>query len=623
LSEYENSYINQRHRSTQLSLKHVLKRNCIPGFEASQVLDSLSPVNIAIAISGGGYRSMLTAAGVLAAYDSRTPGSQNPGHLGGFLQATSYIAGISGGSWVVMSVAVNDYKPMVQLKDEELHAIEGRLLIGIPDFDPGFKGNSPKSEHIETREDGTVSSVLSYFGFNKKKGTEPRFSTKLLTMMENKNQISGENKIKDIYNFYESIHNQVRSKKKSGSYISFTDYWGRALNQKLFTSFTSRTFSSLKELPSMKSFAQPFPILCAVLKSPIQKETSQKSHLVEFTPEEFGSWDSYMPGFIKTKYLGSTIKNGFPVDGCKMGYDDVGFLVATSSSLFNNVFLYVYNYLMKVNHEEKTAIQTILSTFGLSSNYTDSSIPQHHPDYAIYSPNPFSEYEEAEDSISSQQHMYLADGGDDGQNIPFQPLLQPARNLDLILAFDMSSDLYNFPNGSSLTKTASRFHNSDATMEINTFSISGYKQAVFPKVPSAEQIKQLPNTPMFLGCDLIFDYPRLEGSHIKQVDGNFLPPLLVYTPNRHISYASNTSTFQLSYNHSEINQMFQNGYELATANNSTDFAACISCAAIKRKVDKMHFRQLPKALTMGLDLPEYCHQCLNKYCWHETRISTV
>lgn len=47
-----------------------------------------------IAVSGGGLRASLFAAGTVAAFDSR-----NSTNAGGLLQLADYFSGLSGGSW--------------------------------------------------------------------------------------------------------------------------------------------------------------------------------------------------------------------------------------------------------------------------------------------------------------------------------------------------------------------------------------------------------------------------------------------------------------------------------------------------------------------------------------------
>ena len=50
--------------------------------------------NIAIAVSGGGYRALMNGAGAIQAFDSREANSTASGHLGGLLQSSTYVAGL-------------------------------------------------------------------------------------------------------------------------------------------------------------------------------------------------------------------------------------------------------------------------------------------------------------------------------------------------------------------------------------------------------------------------------------------------------------------------------------------------------------------------------------------------
>ena len=68
--------------------------------------------NLGIATSGGSYRAAIFGAGVLNALDGRNA-SANAAGLGGLLQAATYLAGLSGGSWLVTSLAQANF-PTVQ-----------------------------------------------------------------------------------------------------------------------------------------------------------------------------------------------------------------------------------------------------------------------------------------------------------------------------------------------------------------------------------------------------------------------------------------------------------------------------------------------------------------------------
>lgn len=94
----------------------------ITGFDAVSYIDKVANdnatdlPNVAIAVSGGGYRAMLTGGGALKAFDSRTPNSTTSGQVGGLLQTATYVAGLSGGSWLLASLYVNNFTTIGDLQ---------------------------------------------------------------------------------------------------------------------------------------------------------------------------------------------------------------------------------------------------------------------------------------------------------------------------------------------------------------------------------------------------------------------------------------------------------------------------------------------------------------------------
>ncbi|ODV61719.1 FabD/lysophospholipase-like protein [Ascoidea rubescens DSM 1968] len=284
-----------------------------------------------------------------------------------------------------------------------------------------------------------------------------------------------------ILTFYRNLHRDVRDKKLAGFHISFTDYWGRALSKKIlpFQENKSLTFSSVRKLPSFKNYDLPFPILISNLRWPtndLEKINndlidSKTSQIFEFNPYEFGSWESYLEAFVKIKYLGTMLNDGIPIfkinnnSICVNGFDNIGFITATSSSLFNSVIFFIWKLIGRSKKETYTAFNTVLKIFGLNINDNNQStgFNKHHPDYALFSPNPFFGYNHGKNSlkISKIPHLFLVDGGEDGQNVPFQPFLTVKnREVDLIIAIDSTSDKCNYPNGTTLKLTAQRYHGS-------------------------------------------------------------------------------------------------------------------------------------------------------------------
>lgn len=59
----------------------------------------------------------MNGAGALAAFDNRTAGATGSGHLGGVLQAATYLSGLSGGSWLVGSLYIQNFTTVESIID--------------------------------------------------------------------------------------------------------------------------------------------------------------------------------------------------------------------------------------------------------------------------------------------------------------------------------------------------------------------------------------------------------------------------------------------------------------------------------------------------------------------------
>lgn len=511
-------------------------------------------IKIGLAHSGGGHRSFLTAAGVLAALDDI-----------GILPCISYISGISGGSWLVMSLAINEFKSPVLLRDTVWDFSEP-LLKGVPNFD--------------VSRDGELGESKLYKRY---------FANDLIEEM------------KSVYQFYRNIHREVSTKRDAGFKLSFTDYWGRIIARNIFPEFVDLRFSDLSKLPSFQNFTQPFPILISNSHTNSVMHSSISSHVVEVNLFEFGSFESYLKTFADVRYLGTSLHDGRPTtDWCVEGFDNTGFITATSSSLFDNVLMYFSKLVSHSDQRTHDAISAVMRIFNLDLSRLEEL--ESNSDYALYSPNPFLGGQAMASNFSENPTLFLVDGGSDGQNIPFQPLLQRERDLDVIFATDCSSDVYNWPNGSTLLKTYERYSSQDTNWHRQCWSQGGKYYSVFPTIPS--NVSTIIDKPIFFGCQ-----PSLYTEMTSQCncDGNdWIPPIIVYMANRQHTFASNTSTFQMAYPHEEVCQMMQNGYNVASFDNSTSYMECLKCVLIKRSYDRGKLTQLPA----------FCKLCLAQYCYN-------
>lgn len=532
LSAEEQSWLAIRRNNTIRPMRELLTRADI-GYDLGSYIDRVASTsdlpNIGIAVSGGGYRAMLDGAGVLAAFDNRTVNSTSAGHLGGLLQAATYISALSGGGWLVGSLYSNNFTTVqASLSTSGLWQLE------------------------ETIFDGPGSGVLS------------------------------------TASYYTQLINQVDAKRNAGFNVTVTDYWGRALSYQLINAPNGGpdyTFSSISTQDWFQQGTAPLPILIADGRAPTDGVVSTNSTVFEFNPWEFGSFDPTTFAFSPLKYLGTNYTTGKPDGQCVTGFDSASFVMGTSSSLFNAILTTVNstNSTSFLNSALQDAVSLVLSEWSETST-----------DIATY-PNPFYMLSST-DPAASRRQLTLVDGGEDGQNIPLVPLIQPKRKVDVIFAVDSSADTTadnpstgsapGWPDGYSLTKSYER----------SLGSIGN--GTIFPPVPDVYTFINLglSSRPSFFGCNT---------SNLTADT-----PLVVYLPNGPYSYNSNTSTFDMQYNNTQRNAIINNGYNMATQGNGTldsSWAGCVSCAILSRSFERTK-----------TSVPSACSQCFQKYCWNGT-----
>jgi hypothetical protein len=166
--------------------------------------------------------------------------------------------------------------------------------------------------------------------------------------------------------------------------------------------------------------------------------------------------------FAPLRYIGTNFTAGSTTtDQCTTGYDNVGFIMGTSSSLFNAALTTVNsaNTTGRFSTALQNAIAEILATIGENNN-----------DISVYKPNPFWQYDKNTGLYADANALTLVDGGEDGQNIPLHPLIQPNRHVDVIFAIDSSADTNTsfpvdktaagWPGGVSLIATYKRSQSS-------------------------------------------------------------------------------------------------------------------------------------------------------------------
>jgi lysophospholipase len=342
------------------------------------------------------------------------------------------------------------------------------------------------------------------------------------------------------------------------------------------------TYSSIAQNWDFQSALAPLPIVVALERAPNQLLIPSNSTVYEITPWEIGSFDSPISAFAPLQYVGSAFRAGtIPEnESCISGFDNAGFVVGTSSSLFNQAYLQINN--TDIPQRVRDYIAEKLGETGQENNDVSNWV------------NPFYRYKEEKNMNADSQVLSLVDGGEDLQNIPLDPLLQPLRGLDVIFAVDGSADTAfpgaYWPNGTALLATYQRS------------LLKTESSLPFPSIPDQNTFVNLGlnSRPTFFGCDT------------KNMTE--LSPLIVYIPNYPYTYNSNISTFQLETNNTERDLIIQNGYNVATRGNGTldkDWPSCIGCAILSRSFDRN-----------SVKTPALCEDCLHRYCWDGTVNST-
>ncbi|KAH7027695.1 lysophospholipase-like protein [Microdochium trichocladiopsis] len=537
LSQAERDWLRERRPKTVQPMIDLLRRGNIPDFDAEGFINnhannfSVIP-NIGIAVSGGGYRALMNGAGFIAAADSREAGSTGAGQIGGLLQAATYVSALSGGGWLVGSIYANNYTTVTRLRDGSPDSSVWKFedsILGGPD-EPGV-------------------SILNTAGY------------------------------------WSDLVDNVDDKRDAGYAVSLTDPWGRALSYQLINATQGGPAYTLSSIANDERFANadtPFPIIVTVERAPGNDNLALNNSVVEFNPYEMGTFDPTFYGFAPTRYLGSQFNRGEinSTGHCVRGLDQLGFVMGTSSSLFNYALIELTN----SNGESEVPtvvlnmVEGILETISGESN-----------DVAVWEPNPFRGYHPGINRNANRESLILVDGGMALENIPLQPVIQPMRAVDVVFAVDSSADTeYYWPNGTALRATYER-SKQDVANGTN-----------FPAVPGANTFINLGlnRRPTFFGCD------------VSEFRGGHVPPLIVYVPNAPYTINSNISTFQMSTEVEEKLRIIQNGWNVATMGNDTvesDWTTCLSCAVLSRSLQRT-----------GTTIPAACNTCFQRHCWNGT-----
>ncbi|KAI0092923.1 phospholipase B [Irpex rosettiformis] len=505
---------------------------------------------IGISISGGGYRAAQYGAGVLSGLDARNDSAKQAG-TGGLLQVSSYIAGLSGGSWVTGSLFFNDFPTI-----EDLVFGNDHLSGWILDLDLAAP-------------DG-------------------------LNLLNDANQY-----------FFGSILWSVIAKANKWIDTSLTDPWARMISyhflnettrSNFFTNETAHGAGQLwSNIPLIPSYAQhqtPFPLIMADSRpagSNLTTQLAPESVVYEITPLEFGSWDPNLSAMMNLSYAGTHLSNGTADNdtACVRAFDQAGFIMGSSASLFNQILDFANNKISSFGKDGQGLLYSLQRLLRSTRTRAD--------DVANW-PNPFHNIKNDTFQDSASKWLEFIDGSSNAENVPLGPMFVKARGLDMVVAVDGSADdLQSWPNGSSIVFTAARLTN-----------VLNASHLPFPPIPNTTD--QFISTgvrrrPTLFGCNPAQNPP--EYPLVLYLPNS--PPVKGDDP------VTNTGTFQIDYTqkHSRlfIDQTHTNtiaGFLEKAAAADPQWGVCLQCAA----VDRARYKSSPPIIRS-----ETCAECFTRYCF--------
>ncbi|KNC85400.1 hypothetical protein, variant [Sphaeroforma arctica JP610] len=231
---------------------------------------------IALAASGGGLRAMLSGAGVFTAFDAQVPASIET-KTGGILQMSTYMGGLSGGSWLVSSLLANEMPPV----------------------------NEWAKTYIN------INTTVFY---------------------------PGTNDIEAVAN-YKRFFTQINAKEAAGFDTNLVDLWAKGMAYQILNKIPSygndMLLSDFQTEGPFSSFEAPFPILVAASFRP-GNSAFDYGDVFDWNPYHAGSYSPNISAFIELSIVGTSYNNEELAsnDGCVTRFDNLQYTFATSSAAF-------------------------------------------------------------------------------------------------------------------------------------------------------------------------------------------------------------------------------------------------------------------------------------------------
>lgn len=565
LHPQEQAYIQNRKPQIQQAWKDWIQGPEV-GYNISQFDQDAYPV-VGMAISGGGFRASLFGAGVLNAFDARNDTSKSFG-TGGLYNVLTYLAGASGGSWVIASQLYNpNSKSFFNLVLGDSAGDEQGWLL---DIDAAF----PNGENF----------------------------------LDSKNE-----------EYYGAIVENTKAKAATNIPVSVTDIWCGLLSYHFLNGTTRDNFFTSNaetphgagllwsDIPSTKLFqnhAFPFPLVVADSRGPNSngERPSLEDVVYEISPFEMGSWDPTLSSMMNLEFAGTALNEGTPPNStaCVTGFDQAAYIIGTSSNLWDSASF--------ILSSEAGTFSQLLGPLGDTLEKLIAKIVSKGEDTALW-PNSFGGLNKALFQNALTPTLNLDDGGENAANVPIEALFLKPRQIDVVVAVDSTAETtlgvkQNYPNGTAMNTAATR---------LRTILSQTHQQA--PSIPPDFAITGNNLHVSFFGCD-----PDSDSSN----DDDNVTPLIIYVPNSPPctgdNPVTNTGAFKTSYSTILQTDFFSQSFLSATCGfvpnsttQDTNFPICLKCAAIDRARNKTS-PPIPRS--------EICQQCFTRYCFNPSNPPT-
>ncbi|KAI0093717.1 FabD/lysophospholipase-like protein [Irpex rosettiformis] len=561
LSSEEAAWLQKRRPNVVQALQTYLNTVGIQGLNISEYISAVNGTGSAVPTigltwSGGGTRSESSDYGQMRAFDGRVAAAVDA-RTGGLLQATTYVAGLSGGATGLGPVAIADFQNI------EVMLQQGLLSTKV--------NQSAFAEIAGKAEQGFDVTVADIFGIDL-----------------------------NYYAMKDPSNNSVNPLSRLWSDITAFSNFSTGLSPMAIIMYNEVI---PKGLPGHNSFEG---ILIPADNARLE------GTIYEASPFEFGSWQGRGSAFVKTQFLGTNFSNSQPVNNtCVQGFDSAAFMVGSADSAINYWYAQsksngTVGQFAKRNSDGANSSMSSKMPYPPNEDQLEQmklekattaevdALPEYAQllgnqtvDQILYAswPNPFIDSNYTDKNLRSQDSLYLVDGSEYGQENPIVPLIQPARTPDFIVVNDAC--------GSELS---SGWQN--GTNFINTADWAKKQGLPFPKVPTVNTMLNLNHTlfPTFYGC----------------FEEN-VPLVLFAADAPYTEYSNLTSVATIEYSDEQHEKLWNNTLAIYSQpqnlqpNVTSDFPTCIACGAIYRSLQRLN-----------MSIPDVCNTCFQDHCWNGT-----